>query len=138
MIDLKGWISAEAKQRNKNASGATMASVATAAFSGNDFTQGVLIAEENWKFWGNGRAPGGMPPVQNLQRWIDALGLSLNAWAVAIGIRKRGTRDFREKRENVIIAAHEPWERISLPAMEEKTGKLIEDQFVEVTTKTLK
>lgn len=138
MIDLKGWVAAGMSQRGKNATGGTLASVATAAISGPNFTQGVLIAEENWKFVGNGRTPGLMPPIEPIQRWINARGLSISAWAVAVGIAKRGSRDFRQHNSNVFTDATEAWERLSLPAMEEKTALLLEDQVVEITTNTLK
>jgi len=33
-----------------------------------------------------------MPPVEPIDRWIQAKGLNLNAWAVAMNIKKFGTR----------------------------------------------
>lgn len=38
-----------------------------------------------------GRKPGTMPPVDEIQRWIDKKGLDLNAYAVAKSIQKKGT-----------------------------------------------
>ena len=38
-----------------------------------------------------GREPGKMPPVEDLEAWIKAKKLDLNAWAVALSIAKKGT-----------------------------------------------
>jgi len=43
-----------------------------------------------------GRRPGGMPPIWKIQRWIQAKGLSLNAFAVAKKMAEEGSLLFRE------------------------------------------
>lgn len=43
-----------------------------------------------------GRRPGGMPTIWKIQRWVQAKGLSLNAFAVAKKIAEEGSLLFRE------------------------------------------
>lgn len=43
-----------------------------------------------------GRRPGGLPPVWKIQRWIQAKGLDLSAWAVARKMADEGSLLYRE------------------------------------------
>jgi hypothetical protein len=69
-----------------------------------------LSANANWRWVGNGRGPGGMPPVANIQRWIEAKGLSLSAWAVAKRIGEQGSADYRAGRTNVFEDGIAEWQ----------------------------
>jgi hypothetical protein len=69
-----------------------------------------LEANENWKWMGNGRGPGRMPPVQNIQRWVEARGLTISAWAVAKRIAKEGSKDYRMKNANIFEQSIVEWQ----------------------------
>ena len=75
------------------------------------FVSGTVEALDYWKYVGNGRGPGAMPPVDKIQVWIDARGLDLSAWAVAKSIAQRGTVDHRRGNKNVFEVAHETWDK---------------------------
>ena len=52
-------------------------------------------------FKGIGRKPGTMPPIKSIQEWIKQRALKLNAWAVAMSIKKKGTRIFYDRRRGI-------------------------------------
>ena len=81
--DLVDRIREEAKFRGKVASGRTLASLRTTVLASDTFLVATLSGADNWKYWGNGRGPGRMPPVGPLARWIANKGLSMSAWALA-------------------------------------------------------
>ena len=110
MVDLENRVKANATARNKNATGATVASMThtVTAYPGALFAR--LEANENWRWMGNGRGPGRMPPVQNIQRWVDARGLTISAWAVARKIAKDGSKDYREKNANIFEQSIVEWQ----------------------------
>lgn len=110
MVDLENRIRVNAAARNKNATGATVGSMThtVTAYPGALFAR--LEANENWKWMGNGRGPGKMPPVQNIQRWVEARGLDISAWAVAKKIAKEGSKDYREKNANIFEQSITEWQ----------------------------
>ena len=120
MKTLRDNIAQGMKDRGKVATGGTIASMVTTVNSyeniqGNTFgLVARLEANDNWKFVGNGRGPGGMPPVQTIQAWITAKGLTLNAWAVAKKMAKQGSRDFRLKRTNIFTDEIDGWAQSGL------------------------
>ena len=63
MDDLVDRIREEAKFRGKVASGRTLASLRTTVLASDTFLVATLSGADNWKYWGNGRGPGRMPPV---------------------------------------------------------------------------
>ena len=130
---------AEMQSRGKVATGRTMSTLSTVVSVTPGFVTGELQGESQWKFVGNGRAPGRMPPVAPLQAWVDAKGLSISAWAVAKAIAKRGSKDFRDKKTNVFMEAMDKWEQEGGP---EKTGneagQYFEEQAINVAINNLK
>jgi hypothetical protein len=55
-----------------------------------------------------------MPPVQTIQAWLTAKGLTLNAWAIAKKMAKEGSRDFRLKRTNIFTDEIDGWAQSGL------------------------
>lgn len=138
MMDLRGWVEAGMEQRGKNATGETMASVQVSVTTAPDHVTGSLSALSTWRYVGSGRGPGRMPPVDNLQAWIEARGLDLDAWAVARSIALHGTDDFRRKNTNVFLDAIEAWERLDLSRYDEEFARNLEDHVVEITVGILR
>lgn len=134
MVDLKGFIEQGLEARGKNATGRTSRTIQTAALAGPTFAVGTLTMEEQWKYIGNGRGPGKMPPIANIQLWIRARGLTLSAYMVAKRIGAEGTRDFRLKRTNVILDEIDAWEKNSLGKVEVAAAENVMDRTVEVFT----
>lgn len=116
MVELVSGIIKVMTTRKKVATGGTRDSMTTEVNSydniqGNTFgITARLAANANWKWVGNGRGPGAPPPVTSIQRWIDAKGLSLNAWAVARKIGAEGSADYRAKRTNVFEDGITAWQ----------------------------
>lgn len=129
----------EAERRGKMASNRTASSLSVFVVAHPFGVTGVLEGNDNWKYWGNGRGPGKMPPIAPIQDWIDATGHDLNAWAVAKGIAKRGTRDFRIKAPNIVITAINSFENgAGMDKLEEEAGKEMEDAIVDSVHLNLK
>ena len=137
MTELVQGIGAIMDERRKVATGETKRSMTTEVNSYENLqgqTFGItarLSANANWKWVGNGRGPGGMPPVQNIQRWIDAKGLSLSAWAVAKRIAKDGSLDYRRGNTNVFDDGIAEWQsNVNLIAAAEGIADSIGDTVV--------
>ena len=124
--------------RNKNATGGTSDGIAVIASQGDGFGQALLEADSTWKWVGNGRGPGRMPPIAPLQAWVNAKGLSISAWGVAKKIGKLGSKDYREKRRNVFLQGIEAWEKESLPVAEGKMVTSMETKVYAVVDQALK
>lgn len=130
--EIKARAIEEAERRGKIATRGTLNTLSVAAFSTAHGATGILEGEEQWKYVGNGRGPGKMPPVMNIQRWIDATGSDLNAWAVAKGIAKRGSKDWRNNAPNVFLSAIDDFENGGgLDRLEETAGQEMEDAIVD-------
>lgn len=125
-------------ERNKNATGGTSSGIAVIASQGQGFGQALLEADSTWKWVGNGRGPGRMPPIAPIQAWINARGLSLSAWGVARKIGAEGSKDFREKRRNVFLQGIETWEKEALPVAEGKMVETMETKVYQVIDQVLK
>jgi len=126
MADLVDRIREEAADRGKVATGKTLASLRTSVLASPAFVVGTLSGGEQWKFIGNGRGPGRMPPIQNLEQWIASKGLNLSAWAVGRKIAKEGSRDFRLGRTNIFADSIGTWQE---GAAFEAVGKAGVDAF---------
>lgn len=135
MLDLKGFIEQGFEARGKNATGRTARRIQTAALAGPTFAVGTLTMEEQWKYVGNGRGPGRMPPIANIQRWIDARGLTISAYVIARKIGAEGSKDYREKHTNVILDAVVDWEIDAIGKVEVMGAENLMDRTVEVFTK---
>ena len=129
---LKGNVQQGMEDRGKNATGGTSRRLATIP-SGNDVTGAAsLEADGNWRYVGNGRGPGGRPPIGSIRAWIAARGLTLNAYAVANRIAREGSRDFRLKRTNVFLDEIEAWEAKDVPLAEDEFARDVERRALEV------
>lgn len=125
-------------ERNKNATNSTTNGIGVIPSQGQGFGQALLEADSTWKWVGNGRAPGRMPPIAPIQAWINARGLTLNAWGVARKIGRLGSKDFREKRRNVFLQGIEAWEKEALPVAEGKMAAQMETKVYQVIDQALK
>lgn len=54
-----------------------------------------LLGSDYFYFQEHGRAPGNMPPVRGILRWMQAKGVDGSAYAIAKGIADRGTRAYQ-------------------------------------------
>lgn len=139
MDDLVDRIREEAKFRGKVASGRTLASLRTTVLASDTFLVATLSGADNWKYWGNGRGPGRMPPVGPLARWIANKGLSMSAWALAKRIQKDGTRDHRLGRPNLVLESITAWqEGEPFKAVGPSAVKVYGDAFVQEVKTRLK
>lgn len=117
----------EMERRGKVATGRTMSTLSTYTVQGSDFLASYLEGEEQWKFVGNGRRPGGMPPIAPIQAWINARGLALSAWGVAKKIAKEGSKDYRNNAPNVFLSAFDTFlEGPGVKELEEGTANEFE------------
>ena len=118
--------------RDKNASGNTSKGIDVLP-SGNDLSGGAdLEADGHWRWVGNGRGPGGRPPIGRLRQWIANRGLSISAYALANKIAREGTRDFRLKRTNIFLDEIKAWEEVDVPKAEELFADLSQSQLLGV------
>lgn len=138
MDKLKKNIQLAMVERGKNATGNTSRRISVLPSGGTDYGQAALEADSQWKFVGNGRGPGGTPPVQNIRNWIQARGLSLNEYALANKIAKQGTRDFRLKRTNVFLEEIKPWEKNEVPKAEQQLADNLGDRVTSLIDQTTK
>lgn len=128
---LRSNIREGAEARGKNASGNTSRGLAVLSRGGLEFGEAMLEADDNWRYWGNGRGPGGRPPLGKLQDWINIRGLSLSAYALQGKIAREGTRDYRLKRTNLVLDEIGPWEENDLPETDERLATELERATLE-------
>lgn len=138
ITDIRSAIEQGMEQRGKVASGSTIRSIQTGVFAATGYAMGVLSADHQWRYVGNGRGPGLMPPVESIRSWIEARGLDLSPWAVAKKIAREGTFDFRAKRPNVFLSEIDGWVENKLTAVEDAVAELGMDRTVEVIKTNLK
>ena len=131
MERLRGYIRQAFEARGKNASGGTRDSMRTLSSEGLTFGTASLEANSNWKWVGNGRGPGKMPPIDPIRQWIASRGLDISEWAVAKKIAKVGSRDYRLKRRNLFLEEIEAWEKTDVPKAEQQMIDEIERRFLE-------
>ena len=137
MAELVTGIGTISAERKKVATGDTLRSITTEVNSiAGVGLQGRLSANANWRYVGNGRGPGAMPPVDNIRRWIEAKGLSLSAWAVAKRIAKEGSRDHRQGNANVFEEGITEWQsnETLIAAAEEVAAALADTVVVDLQT----
>jgi len=125
---LKANVRDEMERRGKNATGDTSRRIETIPSGGDETGSAALEADQQWKYVGNGRGPGGLPPINNLRRWIQAKGVPISAYALQRKIAREGTRDFRLKRSNVFLDEIDAWEDRSVPMAEDEFAAFAEQQ----------
>ena len=129
----------EAERRGKVATRGTINTLAVSVVEGGFGGVATLTGEEQWKYVGNGRGPGAMPPVARLEAWIDAKGLDLDAWAVATKIARDGSRDWRNRAPNVFLSAMDDFERGGgLERLEDAGGSELENVAADMVAEQLK
>ena len=79
-----------------------------------------MEADSHWKYVGNGRGPGGRPPIAKLRQWIQARGLSISPYALAEKMMREGSMDYRLGRTNVFLDEIDAWEDRDLPEAESR------------------
>lgn len=115
-------------ERGKNATGSTSAQIDVLEFGGDTTGEAALEADSHWKFVGNGRGPGGRPPIAKLRQWIAARGLSISPYALAEKIAREGSRDYRLGRTNVFLDEISVWESQDIPQAEDEFAAYAEEQ----------
>lgn len=102
-LDLLDEINGRIDDGNFNATGGLKASnTVTTTELGTGGAVLRLEAASHWKFLGNGRGPGRMPPLDPLVVWVRAKGLAADdlkakamAWGIAVNIANEGSLDHR-------------------------------------------
>lgn len=128
----------ELERRGKVATGRTISTLATSVTISGAAITGTLTGEAQWQWVGNGRPPGGMPPIGPIRQWVEAKGLNISPWAVAKGIALRGSKDFRDKKTNVFMDAFEQYDSGKVKELEDRVGKVYEQQAIDLAIKNLK
>lgn len=59
-------------------------------------TSGQLTGVGYFQFQFEGRRPGTMPPIKDIIAWLKYKRLKLNPWAVAMNIKKFGTKSYTD------------------------------------------
>jgi hypothetical protein len=137
MYDLQRVVTAEGRIRATT--GGIFDRLTTPVSSGSGYVMGQLEGDDYWIYVGNGRGPGGMPPVNNIAAWVNAAGIDANPWAIAKSIAKKGTRNWRAKKTNIFKDGIDKWEKGgSLDRLEDVAGKEFEDSVVEVVRTNMK
>jgi len=137
MSDLEKTIKDEGKIRT--ATDGIFQRMTVTTTTGTGFVVGALTADYYWRYVGNGRGPGNMPPVQNIRSWIERAGLRLSAWAVAKSIAKFGTRAHRQGKPNVFLNAADKWEKGEAVSRAMSTGAdEVGDWAFEIVKRNLK
>lgn len=131
MFDLNRMIVQEGRMRT--ITGTIYDKITTNVTGGSGFVTGQLETDDYWEFVGSGRGPGGQPPVDAIEAWLNKAGLSnINPWAIAKRIQKEGSRDFRLKKPNVFTTAIDRWELQGLDHLEEVAGTELEDSAIDI------
>jgi hypothetical protein len=134
--EIRALSIAEMERRGKVATGRTMSTLSTVVTETPGFVTGELQGESQWKWVGNGRGPGRMPPIGPIQAWIDAKGLSISAWAVAKTMATKGSKDFRDKRTNVFLSAIDDFEKgQGIQKLEAEVAGHFEEQAISLAIK---
>lgn len=136
--EIKARIIEEAERRGKVATRGTINYMTTSAMRVSDGAVGRLEMNENWKWWGNGRGPGGMPPIENIRTWIAAKGVEASPWAIAKTIAQQGTKDYRLRAPNIPMSAVDDFESGGgMDRLEAVAGKELEDGAAILFTRNL-
>ena len=137
MFDLNRTIVKEGRLRTTT--GMIFDRITTPVSSGSGYVVGQLETDDYWQFVGNGRGPGGMPPVENIRSWMQRARIEGSAYAIAKNIAKKGSRAYREKKPNVFMLGTDKWEQSpALAAASDMAALQIEDAAVEVVRTNMK
>lgn len=137
MYDLQRIITAEGRIRATT--GGIFDRITAPIASGTGYVTGMLETDDYWRWVGNGRAPGGMPPVASIASWVQRAGIAASPWAIAKSIAQRGSRNYRLKKTNIFKDGIDKWEQgPSIGRAEDAAGKEFEDAVVETVRKNLK
>lgn len=137
MYDLQRIITAEGRMRTTT--GGIFDRITTGTAHGTGFVSGHLEADDYWRYVGNGRGPGGMPPVDNIRAWLERAGIAASPWAIAKSIAKKGTRAHQRGDKNIFETSIDKWEAgPSVAAAEEAAGVELEDAAIDVLRTNLK
>lgn len=138
MIGLARSIQQGMRDRNLNAAGTTSRSIEVGAVGGRGIVQGTLVANDNWRYVGNGRGPGKFPPLDPLRAWIKARGLEISEYALQRTIGLKGSRDYRKNNRNVFLDGIEAWEKNELPKTEDQAGQYLVDRTEQIVLQATK
>lgn len=137
MYDLQRIIVGEGRIRATT--GGIFDRLTTPIASGTGFVVGSLEGDDYWRWVGNGRRPGAMPPVDRIAEWVRRAGINASPWAIAKRIAKEGSRNFRMKKTNIFSDGIDKWEKgQSITAAADAFGKDTEDAAFDVLRTKLK
>jgi hypothetical protein len=137
--EIRALSIAEMERRGKVATGRTISTLSTVVTETPGFVTGELQGESQWKWVGNGRGPGGMPPIGPIQAWIDAKGLAISAWAVAKTMALKGSKDYRNRAPNVFLSAIDDFEKgQGIQKLEAEVAGHFEEQAISIALTNLK
>lgn len=137
--EVKARAIEEAERRGKVATGGTLNSLATQVVGTDQGGVAYLTGEEQWKFVGNGRGPGGMPPIARIEEWIRVKGLDLNPYAVARTMATFGSLDHRRGAPNIFMSAMDDFEQgAGLERLEEAGATELENVAADAVAQQLK
>ena len=92
----------ETLNRGKSATGSLINSNRATVLAGNTYVIAEGRAAEHWKYAGNGRGPGKMPPTRALHPWLRAKGIDIRAaFPIARKMAKEGSEDYRKRGTNI-------------------------------------
>ena len=137
MYDLQRITTAEGRARTTTTG--IFERMTTGVAHGTGFVTGHLEADGYWRYVGNGRGPGGMPPVDSIRAWVERAGIDASPWAIAKSIAKKGTRAHQRGDKNIFETSIDKWEAgPSVAAAEEAAGVELEDAAIDVLRTNLK
>lgn len=131
VAQLRANVQAGMEARGKNATGNTSARIDVLSFGSDTTGEAALESDSHWKFVGNGRGPGGRPPIAKLRQWIQARGLSISPYALAERMAQEGSRDFRLGRSNVFLDEIDAWEDRDVPQAEARFAEEAEKRALQ-------
>ncbi len=109
---IQGAVSDRLEASGYNASGRLSRTMRNEVTEQPGATSAELFAAAHWKFVGNGRGPGRMPPVDPLIQWAKDKGLASEdsaatrmGWAIARNIAREGSLDHQLGGKNVFAEA---------------------------------
>lgn len=96
---------AMAEAQGRIGSGKTMAAVTAELVVRAPFeVEGRVMAPDYiFQALEDGRRPGKMPPVSEIEQWVDSKGLDISPWAIAKTIAAKGTKLYREGGRSGVI-----------------------------------
>ncbi len=113
------------------ATGRTRRKIKSKVFKSANGWQLEFITPDWWGFAAvTGRGPGPMPPIDNLQIWVEAIGLDVSPFAIGVSIRRDGTILFQKGGNQLgLDLVMSNVEKMTVEKLEPFYKKLVEDSI---------